>query len=454
MIVPAAPQDLLRLEAFGALHYQHHTSTTRLLPKTIARWVAAASTDNVLDAYVRQGPLHTRGQQEQQTFAQNVASLQRDGILCADYRLRARIVDGRIHGAPLSAPLVTHIQLTHACNLKCTHCYVPVTAQAPAGEMTTQQVVALLTELSEIGCPVVVLAGGEPMRRPDFATIIDTLAHTDLDVTMCTNATLITEPLAEFLAASALRGVNVSLDGPDAETHDALRGQGQFVRAIRGTRRLIEAGQRKVKLRVTVTATNHKLLLAMAPLATELGVDAVVLKPFDQIGVADQRNELAISRSMWEEIAAHVRDSWPRDAPLLHTGTGMPTRAPKFTNIAPEFGCVGGTTVATVMPDGRVVGCGAVPAPQAWSIADHTFQDCWLHSPELGGWRKLPDNRQCRSCANRSSCGGGCRVRALAAGRGMAGPDPFADCSLYTPEQTRSPSANTQRPALRRLPMA
>ena len=211
---------------------------------------------------------------------------------------------------------------------------------------------------------------------------------------------------------------------------------------------------RDVKLRVTVTAENRHNLLALAPIATELGVQTIVFKPFDSKGVASKQSHLALSRRQWDEIAEDLRQRWPANALPLVVGDGMPTRPAGFAALIPSFGCVGGNTSASIMANGDVTGCDAVPASGAWNVKERSFQDCWLESHEIKRWRAIPDNPQCRTCSHRSRCGGGCRVRALDAGRGLSGPDPFANCSLYAPEVPTSAATSTaETNTLAKLPM-
>ena len=72
---------------------------------------------------------------------------------------------------------------------------------------------------------------------------------------MLTNGTLFTGPRVAALAGLTRRShlsleLRVSLDGPDAATHDAFRGAGSFRRSLDGLRALSEAGLLPI---VTVT---------------------------------------------------------------------------------------------------------------------------------------------------------------------------------------------------------
>ncbi|GIW71054.1 MAG: hypothetical protein KatS3mg102_0596 [Planctomycetota bacterium] len=440
--------DLLRLEGFGAVYYHRPRAATYLYPQHLAQLLAAARERSVLEVYLQQRAVLPL---PESVFAREVAHWRRLGLLDEGYRLRARLLDGRGAGATLSAPLVTHVQVTGACNLSCSHCYVPVTPRPAPGEMDTAALRALLLELGAIGCPVVVLAGGEPLRRPDLFEILEVLPRAQLDVWLCTNATLLDRDKAERLAASGLRGLQVSLDGPDAATHDFLRGPGQFARALRGVRHALAAGIPEVKLRATVTAHNKDRLAEFAPLAAELGVHRVAFKPFDLVGVASGAHELYIDRRSYFEAIERARTAWPADGVPADFSDGMPTRPPDWTRLIPAFGCVGGTTSATVLPDGRVVACGVFTSEDDCRLGEHTFAECWLGSRAIERWRRLAGNAQCRSCANFGLCGGGCRARAVAAGRGFEDPDPWAPCSMWQPAPP-APPLRAPRPGAPALP--
>lgn len=422
--------DLLRKERFGALYYHRAKATFDAVPPGLAKLLLAATRESALDAYARTPAVYGL---EERALAEAVVRMQRDGMLDERFRCHARVVEAeRSHGA-LIGPLVTHLQLTIACNLRCSHCYADIMAKPAPDELTTDEVLSLFAELDALGSPVVVLAGGEPMLRRDLPEILAGLERHTIDAWLCTNATLVNEDNARLLARSTLRGVSVSLDGPDAATHEHLRGRGRFAHALRGIRLLVEVGAREVQLRVTVTPHNADRLLDFAPLAAELGVQQVVMKPFRQSGAASGAEPLLISRSAYLEAAAAVRARWPEDGVPLDVGDGMPQRPPSWTRIMPAFACVGGTTSVSILHDGRIMGCGSVTSSDDWRYRDVGFARAWREAPGVVLWRTLGGNDQCRSCGNFSRCGGGCRARAVGAGLTIDESDPWAYCSEGEP---------------------
>lgn len=350
------------------------------------------------------------------------------GWLDGDFRCRARLIPRGTNTRVLTGPLATHFLLTRACNLRCAHCFAGVRARPEPGELTTAQVLTAFADLEELGSPVVVLTGGEPLLRPDLPELLLATRRHGLDAWLCTNATLVDDQRADQLATADLRGCSVSLDGPDPETHDALRGQGRFLQALRGIRLLISRGAPPIQLRVTVTPCNADRLADFGALATELGVRRVVFKPFRMTGAASSQRPLYISQPEYERAAESARGKWPAGACVAEFGDGLTGRAPSWTGIIPAFGCVGGTTTATVTSRGAVVACGSVLSEQDWTLADRSFREIWWRSPSIETWRRLQPTGKCRSCERLAPCGGGCRARALAACGTLADPDPWISC--------------------------
>ena len=144
---------------------------------------------------------------------------------------------------------------TRRCNLKCVHCYSHSADRDYAGEMTTDQGLALLEDLAEFGSPVVLFSGGEPLMRKDLFELATRAIELGLRAVISTNGTRITPETAERLRRVGLSYVGVSLDGM-RDTNDKFRGrEGAFDLALEGIRNCREAGV-KVGLRFTINNRN------------------------------------------------------------------------------------------------------------------------------------------------------------------------------------------------------
>jgi radical SAM protein with 4Fe4S-binding SPASM domain len=86
------------------------------------------------------------------------------------------------------------------------------------------------------------LTGGEPLLRSDIFEIIDHVNEQGVPVAIISNAALASPECASKLASRNVHYVQVTLTGPDAETHDRLCGKGSFEATLKGIECLVAAG--------------------------------------------------------------------------------------------------------------------------------------------------------------------------------------------------------------------
>ena len=150
---------------------------------------------------------------------------------------------------------VVIMNITKRCNLKCVHCYAGANDDRPSGEMSVDELMRIIDDLAEFGCPVVLFSGGEPLLHPDIVRLAGHAVNTGMRAVISTNGTLITPELAGELATVGLSYIGVSLDG-GCDTHDRFRGvPGSFNRTLLGLRNAREQGI-KTGLRFTITKRN------------------------------------------------------------------------------------------------------------------------------------------------------------------------------------------------------
>lgn len=143
------------------------------------------------------------------------------------------------------------------CNLSCTHCFVSCGPDADRHAlMSRADVHARVREGLALGVQEIYFTGGEPFVNPEMEAILEDTMHL-APCSVLTNGTLFTRRRIEFLRDLTLRSrfsleLRVSLDGPDASSHDPFRGEGAFRRTLDGLRALSEVG-----LLPIVTVTQH-----------------------------------------------------------------------------------------------------------------------------------------------------------------------------------------------------
>jgi MoaA/NifB/PqqE/SkfB family radical SAM enzyme len=165
-------------------------------------------------------------------------------------------------------------ETTRNCNLACVHCRASATMGPHEGELGTAEALGILDQIAEVGKPIIILTGGEPLLRSDIFDIARYGTDLGMRMVMALNGTLITETVARQLVEAGIQRISVSLDGSSAETHDRFRQvEGAFEGTLRGIDLLKKAGM-EFQINTTITKTNLDQIPAIQQLAVSLGAVA------------------------------------------------------------------------------------------------------------------------------------------------------------------------------------
>jgi len=180
-------------------------------------------------------------------------------------------------------PLLATLVVTYRCDLRCAMCDLPARGDRRR-ELDTRGLLRLVDQLASLGTLGIGITGGEPLLRGDLEAIVRHGARRGLLTHLNTNGTLVTAKRARALRAAGLDSVNISLDGPDAGTHDRLRGRkGSFERALRAAARFSASSGPGPGTRVALTCalgeSNAAGARALLERARDLGVDRVGFLP-------------------------------------------------------------------------------------------------------------------------------------------------------------------------------
>jgi radical SAM protein len=156
------------------------------------------------------------------------------------------------------APFLVIWELTQACDLSCVHCRACAIENRSPFELSTKEGFRLLEEVRSFGDPLMVFTGGDPLKRPDLFPLLEKSVQLGLRTTVTPSATpLLTESAIERFQNCGVARMAISLDGPDAESHDGFRGvTGSFGRTIRA----LQYGQQiGLQTQVNTTVTRHNV---------------------------------------------------------------------------------------------------------------------------------------------------------------------------------------------------
>jgi radical SAM protein len=156
------------------------------------------------------------------------------------------------------SPFVVIWETTQACDLACLHCRASAVPRRDPRELSTDEAKQLVDTIRRFGRPLLVLTGGDPLKRPDAVEIVRYGVDAGLRVALTPSGTPLMTP--EVLAALHDAGMSrlaVSLDGATAERHDGFRGvAGSFDWTIR---MLETARSLGLSTQINTTISRHNL---------------------------------------------------------------------------------------------------------------------------------------------------------------------------------------------------
>jgi MoaA/NifB/PqqE/SkfB family radical SAM enzyme len=211
-------------------------------------------------------------------------------------------------GSPPPLLRCAKIKLTSRCNLRCVMCkYWQTEAEQVLSSARWREV---FDELAGLGCRKLHFSGGEVFLRPDFLDLVESATARGLKVNLTTNGTLVGREAVRRLAGLGVNGVSISLDGPSASAHNAIRGRDYaFHRSLQAARWLRRHAPRiKLRINFVVMRQNFRRLPEMVRLAGELGARELIPMPVDEKGPRRNRLSKAQIREYNRDVAPEVLD--------------------------------------------------------------------------------------------------------------------------------------------------
>ena len=326
--------------------------------------------------------------------------------------------------------------LTRRCNLRCRHCYT-TSADVPfPGELSHDQAMGVLDDLSAFRIPALILSGGEPLSRFDFFELAERARALDFrHLSLSTNGTRVAEH-ADRIASLGFDYVGISLDGIGA-VNDWFRGvEGAFDEALAGVRACKAKGI-KVGLRFTITEDNAHTLTDMLDLCESEGVDKFSLSHLVYAGRGDKNRgedtahartraamDIVIDRA-WDAVEAGrpleiVTGNNDADAVWFLRWAEARFAPEKVAHLRAHLEAWGGNSsglgVANIDPQGKVHPDTYWSDYTVGSVKETPFSTLWTgDDPMLATLRQRPRplKGRCGACAFQSVCGGNTRIRAL-----------------------------------------
>ncbi|NIK74869.1 MoaA/NifB/PqqE/SkfB family radical SAM enzyme [Thermonema lapsum] len=279
-------------------------------------------------------------------------------------------------------PVLCNYYLTYRCNARCSFCDI---WERPSPYVQREAVFKNLKDARRLGVEIIDFTGGEPLLHRELPVFLEYAQKLGFITTVTTNALLYPK------YAEALRGkidmLHFSLDGADADTHNAIRGVHCFDHVMRSIEIALELGERPD---ILFTATNHNIqhiqsIWEKICLPHRL---VLIINPvfhYNDVGEALSKESLMLLRKWAKKPWVYLNEAFLK---LREQGGNDPQRPV----------CKAGSSTLVISPDNElIVPCYHLSAAR-FPIRNNLFD--LYNSPEVQKWVALEGRlNACKGCA-------------------------------------------------------
>ena len=349
-------------------------------------------------------------------------------------------------GSPLCRLIAWEV--TRSCNLACKHCRAEAHPEPYPGELSTEEAKALIDTFPSVGNPIIIFTGGDPMIRPDVYELIAYAGSKGLRCVMSPNGTLITPENARKIKEAGVQRCSISIDGYNAEKHDAFRCvPGAFDATMRGIECLKAEGV-EFQINTTVTRDNLHDFKKIFELCERIGAAAWHIFLLVPMGRAAELADQVITAQEYEDVLHWFYDF--RKTTSMHLKAtcaphyyrimrqrareeGVSVTPATFGMDAMTRGCLGGTGFCFISHVGQVQPCGYLTL-DCGNVRTTPFPEIWRKSKPFLQFRDQSEYKgKCGVCEFHKVCGG-CRARAWSMDGDYMGEEPLC---TYQPRKAK-----------------
>ena len=336
-------------------------------------------------------------------------------------------------GYQFSIPAFFVLKLTSSCNLRCKHCFYSGETEYynRQNELSTQEWINFIDYLGDEINPLgIAITGGEILLRKDVIEIIEHIKTKRVPLSIQTNATLVTEEIADKLSKILYYktdGISISLDGADKASHDFIRGNGSFDKTVSAIR-ILRKYDIPISVNLTLTTVSAPNITKIFGLCKELGVNYISINKFkvcnekhaylklDEIKSIEYTNAIIKEYKKYPEINAKIKTLNIFDFIALEEGRNLLDKH-LVTDEFKEIRCYSchNHSRATISSTGDVFLCSMDESSDAviGNIREQDFIDIWenrFSSPyfQPRNFKTL----KCSDCKYMGLCGAGCMASA------------------------------------------
>lgn len=242
------------------------------------------------------------------------------------------------------------ISLTDRCNFRCSYCMPKALFGAdhafmPRAELLSfEEITRVAGVFTGLGVRKLRLTGGEPLIRRDLDVLLGMLTGIPgiEDISLTTNASLLTLDKARALKAAGLNRITVSLDGIDDTTFRAMNDVGfPVAKVLQGIDNAEQAGLSPIKINMVVQrGVNDHDIVAMAE---HFRGTPHIVRFIEYMDVGNSNGWRLDQVVPSKEVVQRINAQWPIE-PVAPNYRGEVAERYRYTDGAGEIGMISSVT--------------------------------------------------------------------------------------------------------------
>ena len=322
-------------------------------------------------------------------------------------------------------PELCQWDITSSCNLGCRHCRATASWKREK-DMPFDTVISILGQIISFAPDVfLAFAGGEPLARKDLKEIIEWLKFrkSSTKVALLSNGTLINKGNIGWLS-ELVNEFNVSLEGANAKVNDSVRGNGSFLKALKGIS-LLTGRNVATTVRMTFFHQEESEVESLMRFLPGIGVNSFNFRYVVPIGraqgfVVSASQYERLCKTIWQlgrELEIKIGFSDPFPEILLDKNLQKKMNKDKeLMSGRAVTGCSIAFNLLYIDPQGIVKTCPYFPVV-CDDAKSKPLAEIWFKNEVLQSMRnvRVAIGGKCGKCKYKFACGG-CRGAAFAEG--------------------------------------
>lgn len=317
-------------------------------------------------------------------------------------------------------PVTCVWEVTMGCNMRCGHCGSSCTDALP-DELTTEEAIAVIDQIAELGLRWITLSGGEPLTRKDLPVLVEYLNKKNIVVNIITNGWMMNEEMARKLKDAGISTVAISVDGTK-EIHDKIRKKDAFEHVKMAVKNLKSLGITTGAV-TTISKLNINILGELKEDLISMGVDSWQVQLGLPMGNFKERPDWVVEPKEVNDIIDFCYETakegririYPADCIGYYSYKDLKTKEISFKNsLYPIWdGCNAGVKSFGLLHNGDVLGCTSIRSKEfiEGNLKEKQLKDIWFDDNAFS-WRRAITKEKlsgmCGECKYGNTCLGGC----------------------------------------------